>query len=360
MNQSQSIARTLADRAGSERGFHRVMLQVYRGWNWVDAQVFNRSGRVTPVKRQFIYAILLLCAQTGITFTGALVRVTGSGLGCDTWPQCHPGSFVPVAGSAPWIHQLIEFGNRLLTFVLVICSVLAFTAVLRATRRTTILHLAFFQGIGVIIQAVIGGITVHMDLAWYVVMAHFLPSMLLVFFAAKLVIRVPEADDGVKTAQMPKPLRIVMDLSAVTLAVNLVTGTLTTAAGPHAGDEAITSEHRLQIPLFEMAQIHAHFMYLYLGLTAGLIAGLFAARASQNVRTMSWWVVGAIMLQGAIGIIQYQLGVPRWTVPVHVIGSGIVTAFAGLFWAYKFRVIGGKSVKTGSPAGDALASVDKK
>lgn len=346
---TKKIAATLKQRAQAESGFHAAMLQVYRGWYWIDATVFNRKGRITPIKRQFIYAVLLLCAQTGITFTGAMVRVTGSGLGCDTWPQCHPGSFVPVSGSAPWIHQLIEFGNRLLTFVLVILAILAFSAVLRAARRTTILHLAFFQGIGVIIQAVIGGITVHMDLAWFVVMAHFLPSMILVFFAAKLVVRVQEPDDGVKTAQMLKSLRIALDLSMVALALSLVTGTLTTAAGPHAGDAAITSEHRLQIPMADLAQVHAHFMYLYLGLTAGLIAGLFAARTSQKVRKISWWVVGVILLQGAIGVMQFKLGVPRWSVPLHVIGSGILTAVSGLFWAHKFRVVGGKSEVTGSP-----------
>ncbi|WP_370451912.1 heme A synthase [Corynebacterium sp. 320] len=347
------IPDTLRKRQDSATGFDRIMLPIYRGWYRVDASIFNRRSSVPPMKRQFIYALIMLIAQTGITFTGSLVRITGSGLGCDTWPQCHPGSFVPVSGSAPWIHQLIEFGNRMLTFVVALACVLAFTSVLRAARRTQILHLAFFQGIGVILQAVIGGITVHLDLAWWMVMAHFLPSMILVFFAAKLVIRVTEPDDGTKTNLMAKPLRIAMDLSVLALAINLVTGTMTTSAGPHAGDAAILPEHRLQIPLFEMAQVHAHFMYLYLGLTASLIAGLFATKTTRQVRRTAWWVVAAIIVQGGIGIMQYQLGVPRWTVPLHVIGTGIVTALAGLFWAQKFRWTGGSAEETGSVEGDA-------
>ena len=355
----QSMQADLADRQREEHGFHSFMMAIYRGWYAIDRglmKLFGRTPAITPVKRQLVYAILLLCAQTGITFTGSLVRVTDSGLGCDTWPQCHPGSFVPVAGSAPWIHQLIEFGNRLLTFVLVFFAILAFSAVLRAGRRTVILHLAFFQGIGIILQAVIGGISVRLDLAWWVVMSHFLPSMVLVFFAAKLVVRVNEPDDGEKTPQMVTPLRVLMNLSALALVVNLVTGTMVTAAGPHAGDAAIQADQRLQIPIADMAQTHAHFMYLYLGLTAGLIFGLFAVRTSQRARRLSMWLVGGIILQAAIGIIQYWLGIPRWTVPLHVIGSGTVTAIAGLFWAQQFRVTGGKATETGSVLGDELRS----
>lgn len=340
MNPEATIRQQMLARKAPASAFDSAMLSIYAGWAAIDAfllRLFRAKQQPVSLRWQARFAIILLICQTGITFTGSLVRVTGSGLGCNTWPNCHPGSLFPVPGATPWVHQLIEFGNRLLTIVLVIAAAIAFTAVLRAARRTQILHLAFFQGIGIIVQAVIGGITVHLDLAWWIVMAHFLPSMLLVFFAAKLVVRIYEPDAGVRTALMPKPMRIATDLSAVALAITLITGTLTTAAGPHAGDEAILPEHRLQIPLFEMAQIHAHFMYLYLGITIGLLAGLFALRVGASVRKAGWFVVAAILANAAIGIVQYWLGVPRWTVPMHVIGSGLVTAAGGFLWAQKYR-----------------------
>ena len=132
--------------------------------------------------------ILLLC-QGGITVTGSLVRVTGSGLGCDTWPMCHEGSLVPVAGSAPWIHQLIEFGNRTLTFVVAAASIAVLVAVVRAGRRSGIKSLAAVSLGGVVLQAVIGGISVLLDLKWWAVAVHFLPSMVLVAVAAVLYMR---------------------------------------------------------------------------------------------------------------------------------------------------------------------------
>lgn len=292
---------------------------------------------VPTVRRQRLYAVILMVCQGGITFTGSLVRVTGSGLGCPTWPQCHPGSLVPESGTTPGIHQAIEFGNRMLTFVLIIAALVAFLAVLRAARRNTILHIAFLQGIGIIAQAVIGGITVHLDLAWWIVMAHFLPSMVLVFFAAVMVVKIGEDDDAPRRATMPKPLRWATWGSALGLAVTLVTGTMTTSSGPHAGDEAIKEGDRLQIALFEIANMHAHAMYLYMGITIGLLAGLLAVHVDRRIKTAALVLIAGIIVQGIVGVVQYNLGVPRWTVPLHVVGSAIVTAATGLLWAMRFR-----------------------
>src|SRR5699024_2858789 len=120
-------------------------------------------------------------------------------------------------------------------------------------------------------------------------------------------------------------LRVLTTMSAVALAFTLITGVLVTSAGPHAGDEAIKPEHRLQVSLESIAHIHAHAMYLYLGLTIGLIAALIAVVAAPRVRKAAAWMCAGILFQGVVGIIQFWLGVPRWTVPVHVIGSGLVT-----------------------------------
>lgn len=320
-----------------------------------------RPVRAPSIHRQRLFAIILLICQTGITFTGSLVRVTGSGLGCDTWPQCHPGSLFPVAGAAPWIHQAIEFGNRMLTFVLAIAALVTFISVVRAGRRSNILHLAFFQGIGIIIQAVLGGISVRMDLMWWTVAMHFLPSMLLVLLGARLVVRINEPDDGTLQTLMPRPLIIATNAATVLLGVTLFTGTLVTGSGPHAGDAAVLPEHRLQIPLVEIAHIHAHSMYLYLGLTLGLIAGLFTVQTTRDVRKAALWVVGGIVIQGIIGIMQYWMGVPRWSVPIHVIGSGILTALMGFLWSLTSRLSGGDATLSGCLEADQehVLSYDK-
>lgn len=318
--------------ADTPHGFQRGMLKLYTA-------VLALCSRmpVPTVKRQRLYAVILMVCQGGITFTGSLVRVTGSGLGCPTWPECHPGSLVPESGSTPAIHQAIEFGNRMLTFVLIIAALFAFLAVLRAARRNSILHIAFLQGLGIIAQAVIGGITVHLDLAWWIVMAHFLPSMLLVFFAAVMVVKIGEDDNAPRRATMPKALRWATWGSAIGLALTLVSGTMTTSSGPHAGDEAIEEGDRLQIALFEIANIHAHAMYLYMGVTIGLLAGLLAVHVDRRIKTAACVLILGIVIQGVVGVVQYNLGVPRWTVPLHVLGSSVVTAATGLLWAMRFR-----------------------
>ncbi|MCZ9304485.1 COX15/CtaA family protein [Corynebacterium sp. c9Ua_112] len=345
----------MKQRAAEESNpFAKALLKLYAFVYAADRKYgFPRPVTAPTIHRQRLFAIILLACQTGITFTGALVRVTGSGLGCSTWPQCQPGSLFPVAGSAPWVHQIIEFGNRTLTFVLSIAALVCFISVVRAARRTPILHLAFIQGIGIIVQAVLGGITVHMDLMWWTVALHFLPSMLLVFLAAKLVVRIGEPDDGEMQPLMPRALRLLTDGSSVSLAIVLITGTMVTGAGPHAGDEAILPEHRLQVPLIDMAHVHAGFMYLYLGLTIGLLAGVFALNLEHRIKTAAYWVIGAIILQAAIGIMQYWLGVPRWSVPLHVIGSGLTTAATGFLWALKSRYSGGNASHTGTTTGDS-------
>lgn len=306
------------------------------------------------IPRQRFWALLMLIAQVGITFTGSVVRVTGSGLGCPTWPECQPGSLVPEAGARPAIHQAIEFGNRMLTFVLIILVVLVFLSVSRAQRRPSVIWLAFLQGIGIIAQAVIGGISVRLDLAWWMVALHFLPSMILVWLAALLWVKVAEPDDGAVEKRYPQPLRWAALLSALSLTLVLITGTMVTGAGPHAGDSEVPADSRFTLVSLDfMAHIHAHFMYLYLGLVAALLCGLIATKVDRAVLKTTGWLVALIILQAAIGIIQYWMAVPRWTVPLHVVGSGIVCAVTGVLWAQGRQRIHGTAELTGSLAGDA-------
>ena len=300
-------------------------------------------------KGQMRAAMVLLVFQAGLVFTGSLVRVTGSGLGCVSWPNCHPGSLVPVAGAAPWLHQAIEWGNRLLTFVVAAGAVAFWYAVFAGGRRRELRYHAVFQFVGVVIQALLGAMSVLLKLQWWSVAMHFLPSMILVWAAAVAWVRVQEPDDGHRIAFFPEPLRWLAVGSAASLALVLATGTMVTGAGQHAGDVDVTESSRLAIDLAEIAHVHAHFMYLYLGLTIGLIVALYAVaaikgsvlgdnpEAARHALRYGCVLIAFIVVQAAIGIIQYRWGVPRWTVPFHVGLSGVVTAYTGFVFAFGRR-----------------------
>lgn len=289
------------------------------------------------LKVQRILALILLIAQGAITVTGSIVRVTGSGLGCDTWPNCHEGSLVPVQGAAPALHQAIEFGNRLLTFVLAAIAIAVFVAVLRAGRRQEIIVYSFISGIGVAVQAVIGGISVLLDLQWWAVAIHFLPSMILVWIAALLYMRLAEPDHEEPVRMFAPVIRALTAVAAVCLSVVLVTGTMVTGAGVHAGDDGVGMAGRLDVDIELMAYIHAGTMYVYLAATLIVMWMLYRGAASQAAKRTAWVLVFMIMVQWAIGVIQFNLGIPRWTIPAHIAMSSVVVAFSAFLYAHGRR-----------------------
>ena len=297
------------------------------------------TTRVPSVRLQRILAFILLLAQGGITVTGSIVRVTGSGLGCDTWPNCHEGSLVPVQGAAPAVHQAIEFGNRLLTFVLAAFAIAVFVAVLRAGRRKELIVYSVLSGVGIIIQAILGGISVHLDLKWWAVAIHFLPSMLLVWIAALLYMRLAEPDHLPQVRMFAPIIRTLTIVAAVCLSVVLVTGTMTTGAGVHSGDNGVGMEGRLDVDIELMALIHAGTMYVYLAATLLVVWLLYRGMASRDAKNTGWVLLVMIGVQWAIGVIQFNLGVPRWTIPAHVAMSSVVVAFSAFLYAHGLRRI---------------------
>lgn len=297
------------------------------------------TTRGPSVRLQRILAFILLLAQGGITVTGSIVRVTGSGLGCDTWPNCHEGSLVPVQGAAPAVHQAIEFGNRLLTFVLAAFAIAVFVAVLRAGRRKELIVYSVLSGVGIIIQAILGGISVHLDLKWWAVAIHFLPSMLLVWIAALLYMRLAEPDHLPQVRMFAPIIRTLTIVAAVCLSVVLVTGTMTTGAGVHSGDNGVGMEGRLDVDIELMALIHAGTMYVYLAATLLVVWLLYRGMASRDAKNTGWVLLVMIGVQWAIGVIQFNLGVPRWTIPAHVAMSSVVVAFSAFLYAHGLRRI---------------------
>src|SRR3954451_11146302 len=175
-------------------------------------------------------AIAAVVAQAGIAVTGSVVRVTGSGLGCPTWPQCFPGSLVPVPHpETQALTQWIEFGNRLLTFLVVIVAGACLVGALATPpRRRRLTRLALLQPLGVVAQALIGGATVLLSLAWWSVAVHFTVSMVMVWLAVQLV---AAAGDGGEPARplVPRAVRGLAATSTAVLAALLVVGTFVTA-----------------------------------------------------------------------------------------------------------------------------------
>ena len=302
-------------------------------------------------------ALLLLVSQGGITVTGSIVRVTGSGLGCSTWPNCQEGSLVPVQGAAPAVHQAIEFGNRLLTFVLVAFVVAVYVAVRAAHRRREIIMHALIQGLGIVAQAVIGGISVWLQLAWWSVALHFLPSMLLVWLAAILYLRIGEPDDAVPARTYSSGLRLLGAVFAAGIALVLTTGTLVTGAGQHSGDAAVGEDSRLQVPLELIAPVHAWVLYASLAILVVLVVLLRRSGAPAAVQKTGWALVGIIVAQALVGIAQFRLGVPRWSIPIHVCLSSVIVAVSSLLYAQGWaRPALDKDPRhtTGSPSGDSM------
>ncbi len=284
---------------------------------------------------QRLIAAAVVLTQAGISVTGAVVRVTASGLGCPTWPQCFPGSFTPVPhAEVPLVHQWVEFGNRLLTFAVVITAALVVLAVTRARRRREVLFYAWLMPISTVVQAVIGGITVLTGLLWWTVAIHLLVSMAMVWLATLLYVKIGEPDNGVAHDVVPKPLRKLTFLGALALTAVLITGTMVTGAGPHAGDKSPERVvPRLEIEIVTLVHVHGTLLVAYLTLLIGLTAGLAAVAAPPAVRRRLLVLIGIVVAQALIGTVQYRIGVPAALVAIHVAGAAACTVATAALWA---------------------------
>ena len=265
---------------------------------------------------------LMVFTQSAIVITGASVRLTGSGLGCSTWPECTPGSFTPTPDQpeSP-LHAWIEFGNRLLTFVLFLNAVFLFISILR-NRRGELRPLGAVQIIGILAQGVLGGITVLTGLHPGTVAAHFLLSIILI--AAALSLR-QRAHGKVPTDIRLHPLtRRLARVTLVLTALVIFAGTVVTGSGPHAGDEIA---ERFNLDPRTMSWIHADLVIALVGVTVAL---LIATRFAEPEATRSTWGINArnfllvCLAQGLIGYTQYFTGLPELLVGFHILGSVLV------------------------------------
>ena len=272
--------------------------------------------------RTAIFGVLLFL-QSALVLTGGAVRLTGSGLGCPTWPECTPGSYTPVPYQAEGqLHAWIEFGNRLLTFALLISALVAVIYVLKSGRKD-LRSLAAGQVLGIIGQGVLGGITVLTDLHPLPVAGHLLLSMFLIAGATSLYSR--RHAPQVKVQAPTKTVSAISHLHLAVAFIVLILGTLVTGSGPHAGDE---KAQRFGFDIRTVAIMHADAVIFLVGIT---IALLVADSVAQSTKKAIYIFFVITLAQGAIGYTQYLTGIPEALVAAHLAGATI-------FWIAAWRI----------------------
>lgn len=279
----------------------------------------------------------LLFLQSALVVTGGAVRLTGSGLGCPTWPECTPGSYTPVPHQAEGqLHAWIEFGNRLLTFALLLSAVIVAINVFAPRRlgrvlaafnislsgRRDLRWLAAGQVLGIFGQGVLGGITVLTDLHPLPVAGHLLLSMFLIAGATSIYSRRHSA--SVKIAAPTKTISVLSRAHIAISFIVLILGTIVTGSGPHAGDE---KAQRFGFDIRSVAILHADAVIFLIGLT---IALLVAASVTKSTKKAIYIFFAVSLVQGGVGYAQYFTGIPELLVAIHLAGATI-------FWIAAWR-----------------------
>ena len=268
-------------------------------------------------------ALASVAANCAIVVTGGLVRLTGSGLGCPTWPECVPGSYTPVVEQPQGYHKQVEFGNRLLTFVVGVVAIAVLVAVVRHLRRTDgprrLAVLAAAPLLGVVAQAVLGGVTVLTGLSPATVAAHFLLSMVLVAASTVLLLAVVAPQPALAVR---RELSWLVTALALVAAVVLVLGTVVTGSGPHSGDADTPA--RFGLDPRSASWLHADAVWLFVGLVAALLFALRLTDAPAVARRRGVRLLVVTLLQGVVGYVQYATDLPVLLVVLHMLGASLL------------------------------------
>jgi len=281
---------------------------------YLDSEKIMETTFRTKFGRRISLANLI--AQSGIIVTGAIVRLTGSGLGCPTWPDCAPGSLTPVAGQVEGFHKYIEFGNRTLTFLVLAISIALFVFSLVYEKKKIIIW-SIFPLIGTLLQAVLGGITVLTGLHPSTVMAHFLLSIILVGISVKIY---NYFHDQSISKTLPKIIDNYVKVVTFVGLVVIILGTITTGSGPHSGDELAA---RFDLDVRIIAWLHADSVLLFVGLIIGLLVITKLNPDSNHLYKATRNLFVICLIQGFIGYVQWFNNVPWALVSFHVIGAVI-------------------------------------
>ncbi|MFT4008586.1 MAG: COX15/CtaA family protein [Nocardioidaceae bacterium] len=254
-----------------------------------------------------------------VVVSGGVVRLTGSGLGCPTWPECTEGSLTP--HGAMGHHAAIEFGNRMVTFLIAVVAIATFVVCWRSGRRS-LSWLSLVLALGVPAQAVIGGISVLTDLNPWVVALHLLVSMAMIGVAVLLLRRIDEGDGPVRW-QVSDPVRLLVRVTFAAGWIVLYLGTVVTGSGPHAGDE---DAPRNGLDPQSMSQLHTDVVMLLAGLTIAAVLVLRAVDAPALAQRAALTLLGVEVGQGAVGFLQYFTQLPIGLVTLHLLGAALTSA----------------------------------
>lgn len=286
-----------------------------RLWNWLPDRVDRRIR---------VFAWLSFLAEVTIIGTGGAVRLTGSGLGCPTWPLCTADSLVPTPGIDEGIHAVIEFGNRLMTGVVGLIAVAVWVLVLRLRHeRRDLFVLASVVVGGVVAQALVGGVTVLTGLNPFIVGFHYVASLALVCVTAAFLVRMRWPGPA-SSVVVPRWHAVLAALTAIAMVLTIVFGVLTTGAGPHSGD-ADAGRNGFDAQLLE--HVHAWPGYALLALTVALVWAAWRIR-DLLPRLLQWTVVllGVELIQIAVGLYQARNGLPELAVGVHMVLAALAAA----------------------------------
>ena len=265
----------------------------------------------------------LLFAQAAIVVTGGAVRLTGSGLGCPTWPECTPGSYTPKPYQVEeQVKVWIEFGNRLLTFVLVLAAIVVVLSVL-ASGRKDLRGLALGQVLGIVGQGVLGGITVLTGLHPATVAAHFLLSIILIAGATSLR---AQRFAPLEANQSPLLIQKIAKAHIITTFLVLILGTVVTGTGPHAGD---ATAQRFPFDLRTVAWLHADVVIALFGITFGFFV---VSGVSEHTKKRLKIFFAIALGQGLIGYVQWFSDLPELLVGLHLAGSTLVWIASWRVW----------------------------
>ena len=289
------------------------------------------------------FALASVISNAVIISTGAAVRLSSSGLGCPDWPQCTKSSVVAAQSSGQTtLNTWIEFGNRLLNFPLVAIAGLTFIAFLMWHRRAVaaggsgrrdLVRLSAILPLGVIAQAVVGGIVVLTRLNPAMVAAHFLLSTAIILTAAVVLHARAVRLDKAEPQGTANPMnRVLAGLLTAVTALMLAAGTVVTGTGPLAGTTIDSHGHRTTVPRFHFSlesvtQLHADIGWFIGALAVALVIALRFSHAPRRTVRLGWTVLSGLGLQGIIGYVQYFNHLPAGLVWVHVATSVLIWIF---------------------------------
>jgi heme a synthase len=282
------------------------------------------TRRVVPGPTFRWFALASFISMIVIVLSGAAVRLTGSGLGCPDWPTCFKGRI-----STPWgIHHYIEYGNRMITLLLILVTAATLVAaLLREVRRPDLIILSGMLVAGVVADAILGAFVVYSKLNPWLVSLHMLLSLSMVVISAVLYHRSKYVyGPGARSDVRDRHFLLIARLLWIPFVILLITGTMTTGSGPHAGaSQGQLVARRLPFAFSSAAWVHSLAAVLFIGLITGLLIAIWTSDAPSALRLGVRRLVIISLIQAAIGVTQYLTHVPPLLVELHIVGAVSLT-----------------------------------